>query len=229
MDRIVELLPFKVDEKKLAKNMILYHIILLVFFCSIAHFFAVFVGIYHILFFLVLSFIFLYIRRYDKNFLNILIIEYLTIIIIILIVNMLYFDYFRNNFNINVSELSKVDGYVYCDKKYYNQIIMNNNLIMYDVFLWNKLMKSNICIPENNNMRIAYYTFHDGFHSDDINLIYDMRDDNEIYIDYEKQAKYYIDIKNKSILFLIISIFLYILLGAITLYFALYISREVDD
>lgn len=199
MNLYQKIFNFDIDNDKLKKNINLYYLIIFLFFYPISNFLSVFFGVYLIIFILSVSFLFVQSRKDTEDFANLVFLQWIALVVLIFVINLFHVDYFFNNFNIREENLVKIKGSAYCDKNYNDRIVVNEDIVLYDRFGWNRLMQTNICIDGLKNMEISYATFFDRFHNKKINLIYDMRDETNVYVDYKVQVKYYIDIQKNHL------------------------------
>lgn len=208
------------DNNIVANNLLKYHVILYLLFLPIAYVFGVFVGVFLITLIVVSSFLFLNVRKDREDFLEYFALNFIYIILAILLINMVATNYYFCNFNIKESELKVAIGTA-SYQELYDPSLSLNDVTFFDTYYGNDLMKSNITSDYHNQiLEIRYHSFDNGKRRNKINLIYEIRRGDRVYVDYQKQLNYYHGIYRKTILFLILSMILY----AIAMYLSVLFS-----
>lgn len=94
-------------------------------------------------------------------------------------------------------------------------------------YLNNQLTNREVIIPVGENITVLYHKLYNGFYTDsDILIPYEITSDKYTYLHYEQSLNFFKKAKIKSILFLAISLILYIVSTYFAVRFVMKISRR---
>lgn len=228
-----------INQAVLMKNMPYFFLIMLIFFIAITYFFGVFVEIYWVIFVIMGNYIFFISRKkelgssqkYDDDLFSS---TFTLAIWLMFALNFSSISYYRSDFNMPKENLYVVQGHVITDligNTSGDEILLktkeNKSMILSLNYLNNQLTNREVIIPVGENITVLYHKLYNGFYTDsDILIPYEITSDKYTYLHYEQSLNFFKKAKIKSILFLAISLILYIVSTYFAVRFVMKISRR---